>query len=115
MNILDDIQRILNPLNVPFETGIFTEPAPEQYLVIVPLIDKFELYADNLPLADVQEARISVYSQGNYQRLKKQVISAFLEAGYIISQRQYIGYETETGYFHYNIDVTTFYETEETT
>ena len=33
--------------------------------------------------------------------------------GYTLTNRQYIGYETETMYHHYNIDVENYYETEE--
>lgn len=113
MNILEEIKTILAPLGVPLETGIFTNPAPETYLTVTPLIDSYALHADNKPQIDVQEARISIYSKSNYQQLKKQIIVAFLNADYTITLRQYIGYETDTGYYHYNIDVSTYYETEE--
>jgi hypothetical protein len=40
-------------------------------------------------------------------------VKALLAAGYTITDRQYIGYETETGYHHYNVDVAQYYEMEE--
>ena len=45
---------------------MFQGPAPDEYLVIVPLDDTFDIHADNNPGIDVQEARISIYSKGNY-------------------------------------------------
>ena len=62
MNLLTDIQTLLAPLSVPIETGFFTDEAPDTYLVVVPMIDNFDIYADNFPQVDVQEARISIYS-----------------------------------------------------
>lgn len=113
MNILEDLQTILNPLGIPNETGVFTNKAPDEYLVIVPLIDEFEHYADDKPLADVQEARISIFAKSNYQTIKNQVVRAVLAAGMTVTARQFIEFETDTGYFHYNVDVAHFYETEE--
>ena len=113
MNILEELQTVLNPLSIPNETGIFTAAAPDEYLVITPLIDEFEHYADDKPLADVQEARISIFTKTNYQYIKNQVVSAVLAAGFTVTARQFIELETETGYYHYNVDVAIFYETEE--
>ena len=46
-------------------------------------------------------------------KLKNDIVNAFLKAEYTITNRQYIGYETDTGYHHYNIDVDNYYEMEE--
>lgn len=114
MNILKDLQTVLAPVGVPVETGIFTNEAPDRYLVVVPLIDEFENYADDMPLADIQEARISVFAKQNYQQLKNQIVRAVLASGMTVTARQFIEYETDTGYYHYNIDVAHCYEVEET-
>lgn len=113
MNILEELQTVLNPLGLPNETGVFTNQAPDEYLVILPLIDEFDHYADDKPLADVQEARISIFAKTNYQQIKNQVVRAVLAAGMSVTSRQFIEYETETGYYHYNVDVAHFYEMEE--
>lgn len=113
MSLLSDLQETLSALSVPVETGVFTDKAPEQYIVIVPLSDNFDLHADNTPGIDIQEARLSLYSQGSYTSLKNQLVRALLDAEYTITDRQYIGYETETGYHHYNVDVAKYYEMEE--
>jgi hypothetical protein len=109
-----ELQTILEPLGLPVETGVFTNEAPDRYLVVVPLIDEFENYADDLPLADIQEARISIYAKYNYQPIKDQIVRAVLAAGMSVTARQFIEYETETGYYHYNVDVVHCYNVEET-
>lgn len=113
MSLLSDLQETLSVLSVPVETGVFTDEAPAQYIVIVPLSDSFDLHADNAPGIDIQEARLSLYSQGNYTTVKNRLVNELLSAGYTITDRQYIGYETETGYHHYNVDVAQYYEMEE--
>ena len=113
MSILSDIQTVLTPLNIPIETGVFTDAAPAQYIVVTPLSDTFDLQADNAPGVDVQEARLSLFSQGSYTAAKNAVVRALLAADLTITARQYIGFETDTGYHHYNVDVAHYYEMEE--
>lgn len=113
MSILADIQITIEPLGIPIETGVFTDKAPARYIVVVPLADTFDLYADNAPGVDVQEARLSLFSQGNYTAMKNAVTKALLTADFTITERRYIGYENDTGYHHYNVDVAKHYEMEE--
>lgn len=110
MSILSDLQQIIEPFGVPVESGIFTGEAPETYIVIVPMYDEFPVIADNKPQIDTQEAMISIYSKKNYQTLKNHLISALIDNDMTITSRQYIGYETDTGYHHFNIDVAQYYE-----
>lgn len=72
MNILEELNSVLGGLGLPLETGVFSGKAPDEYLVIVPISDGFGYHADNMPHEDVQEARVSVYSRGNYIAIKKQ-------------------------------------------
>lgn len=113
MSVLSDIQTTLEPLGIPLETGVFKDDAPEKYIVVVPMADTFDLHADNGPGCDVQEARISLYAKGSYTEDKNAIVHALLGADFTITDRRYIGYETETGYFHYNVDVAKHYEMEE--
>jgi len=113
MTILSDLQTTLEPLGIPLETGIFSDNAPSEYIVLVPMSDEFELHADNAPEIDVQEVRISLYSKGNYTKAKNAITRALLADEFTITARQYIGYETDTGYHHYNVDAAKFYELEE--
>ena len=113
MSILSDINVTLGKLGIPIETGIFTETAPDKYIVVVPLVDNFEVHADNAPSYDIQEARISLYSKGNYGADKNRIVRLLISDDYTITGRQYIGFETETGYHHYVVDVAKHYEMEE--
>lgn len=113
MSILAEIQAAIEPLGVPIETGVFTDAAPARYIVVVPLTDVFDLHADNAPGVEVQEARLSLFSQGSYTAMKNAVTKALLAADFTITARRYIGYETDTGYHHYNVDVAKYYEMED--
>jgi len=113
MTILEQVNTVLAPLGIPFETGVFTDKAPDRYIVVVPMTDTFDLHADNAPGGSVEEARLSLYSKGSYSQMKNAVVRALLAADITITARQYIGYETETGYHHYNVDVANYYEMEE--
>ena len=112
MSILADINTTIKSLGIPIETGVFHDDAPDKYIVIVPLSDSFILHADNTPECDIQEARISLYAQGSYTKEKNAIIRALLNADFTITDRRYIGYETQTGYFHYNVDVAKHYKLE---
>ncbi len=113
MSILANINTALTPLGIPIETGVFSGVAPDKYIVIVPLNDSFGVNADNAPTYDVQEARTSLYSKGNYGVDKNRIIRALLSADLTITSRQYIGYENDTGYHHYVVDVANHYEMED--
>ena len=113
MSILEDLQVVLETLDVPIETGVFSDTVPGKYMVIVPMSDSFDLHSDNLPCMDVQEARISIYSKGSYTALKNQVVQLLLDSSFTITARSYIGHEDDTGFHHYAIDVAKLYETED--
>ena len=113
MSILADIQTVVTPLDIPIETGVFKDEAPERYIVVTPIADTFDLHADNAHGVDVQEARLSLYSQGNYIKEKNRLVKALLADDFTITDRRYIGYESETGYHHFAVDVAKHYEMEE--
>ena len=113
MSLLSELNTLLSDCGIPVETGIFSDKAPDAYLVITPLSDSFELHADNVPGCETQEARLSLYSKGSYTKLKNALVRALLGADFYITDRRYIGFEAETGYHHYAIDVAQIYELEE--
>lgn len=113
MNILGELNDVLEGLGITVETGVFKTKAPEEYVVIVPLGDGFGYHADNAPQEDVQEARISIYSKGNYLPIKSKVVKALLGNEFSITDRRYIGLETETGYHHYVVDAQKIYKLED--
>ena len=113
MNALSELKSIIETLNIPVETGVFNDVAPNKYIVLIPLTDSFAVMADNSPSYDVQEVRVSFFSKSNYIKDKNQIIRSLFSADFTITGRQYVGYETETGYHHYSIDVAKHYEMED--
>ena len=112
MSILSELTELLNEF-APIETGVFSDIAPEEYIVITPMSDIYELFGDNRPEYETQEARLSIFSLQNYRALKNRVTSALLAADFTITDRRYIGREDDTGYFHYAVDTAKFYSLEE--
>jgi len=112
MSILTELNTLLESIGLPIETGIFSEIPPDEYLVITPLVDSLELYADNLPQAQTEEIRLSLFTKNNYIPLRNRLTKLLLEVGFSITERRYIEFEKDTKYHHYAIDVMKEYEME---
>ena len=110
MTILEEINHILLGMDVPVETGVFTDEAPETYVVLTPLSDVFDLHTDDTPGMDVQEVRLSIFTKGSYTQLKNRIVRQLLAAGMTITDRRYIGFETDTRYHNYAVDTAKAYE-----
>ena len=104
MSILSELKKILSSLGIPIETGVFSSTPPEEYLVLTPITDGLDYFADNLPQIEISEVRISLFTKSNYTQRKSQITELLLQSDFIITQRQYIGHEDDTGYQHYSID-----------
>ena len=113
MNILSEVKTLLETLNIPIETGVFSDKAPDEYIVLVPLADSFPLNADDEPQTDKQELRISIFTKSNYIKLKNSITGRLITHFFYITDRRYNGYETDTGYHQYTIDVAKTYDIEE--
>ena len=113
MSVLSELTELLIALGIPAETGAFKGKAPDEYVVVTPLVDTFGLCADDCPLYELQEARLSLFSKNNYTQRKNQIVKALLAGDFTVTDRLYIGFEEDTGYHHYAIDVAKTYEMEE--
>ncbi len=113
MSILSELNSLLDGLHIPVETGVFSTAAPDEYVVITPLTDTYELHADNRPEFETQEARLSLFSKNSYTQRKNQICVALLETEITVTDRRYIGHEDDTGYHHYAIDVAKEYKVQE--
>ena len=113
MSLLSELKIVIEAVGLPVETGVFSDEPPDEYVVVTPLADTYELHADNLPGYETQEARLSLFSRDNYLKRKKQLSKALLAADFTITDRRYIGHEDDTGYHHYAIDVAKLYRLEE--
>lgn len=108
MSLLRELHTIVE-YYLPVETGVFSGAAPDEYAVIVPMADVYELYLDDLPQYETQEARVSLFSKRNYQHCKRQIVHALWAADITVTDRRYVGHEDDTGYHHYVIDVAKTY------
>ena len=109
MTILEELYNILTGLGLDVETGVFNDRAPDEYIVITPMLDTFPLFGDNMPILESSEVRISLYSQKNYINRKKLIVETLLNMGFTITGQTHLGREEDTGYFHASIDVSKSY------
>ena len=113
MSLLSELNAIAKDKGIAVETGVFSKTPPTEYLVLTPLVDSFDLHADNTPGIDIQEVRLSLFTQGSYTKWKNVLVRALLAADITITDRRYIGHEDDSGYHNYAIDVANYYEMEE--
>ena len=113
MSLLSELKSIAENCGVKVETGVFSDTPPDEYIVLTPLADSFEMHCDNLPEYEIQEVRISIFSKGNYTALKYKLTASIFKADISITDRRYIGHEDDTGYHHYAVDTAKSYEMEE--
>ena len=64
MSLLSETKTIIEALGMPVETGKFSDPAPDRYVVLTPLTDMYELFTDNRPQQTVEEVRIVLFDKG---------------------------------------------------
>lgn len=109
-NILLDITKLMQDIEMPCETGAYTNKAPNQYVVITPIYDDLELYGDDKPTCIIEEARISLFTKGNYLKAKNKILHKLIDDDFTVTDAHYIEFEEDTKYHHYNIDVEKHYE-----
>jgi len=113
MSMLEELNTIVASAGLPVETGVFSKAAPDAYVVITPISEHFELFADNAPGMNIEEARLSLFSKKNYIQKKGLLVRMLLSAGFLVMERRYIGLEEDTDYHHFAIDVAKEYMEED--
>ena len=111
--MLEELNTIVENAGLPVETGVFSAPALDEYVVITPISEHFELFSDNAPGMNIEEARLSLFSKGNYGAKKRLLVRLLLMAGFLVTERRYIELEEDTGYHHFAIDVAKEYMEED--
>ena len=110
MSMLEELNMIVESAGLSVETGVFSGTAPDEYVVITPISEHFALFSDDTPGMNIEEARLSLYSKRNYTQQKDLLVRMLLTAGFLITERRYIGYEEETGYHLFSIDAAREFE-----
>ena len=113
MTLLEELNTLVEGVGLSVETGVFSGVAPDEYVVITPILERFDLFADNSPGMDIGEARLSLFTKGTYYARKHQLVQELFAADFTITDRRYIGYEDDTGYHHFAIDVAKEYVEED--
>jgi len=113
VSILAELTALITSIPLPVETGVFSGIPPDEYCVITPMTDDYAFFADNRPVVDIYEVRISLFSKGNYMKRKRQIVDAVLAADFTITDRRYLAHEDDTGYFNVAVDVAKYYPMEE--
>ena len=111
--MLEELNTIVESAGLPVEIGVFSATATYEYVVITPISEHFELFSDNAPGMNIEEARLSLFSKKNYIQKKDLLVRMLLSAGFLVTERRYVGYEEGTNYHHYSFDVAHEYEQEE--
>ena len=111
--MLEELNVIVESAGLPVETGVFSAAAPDEYVVITPISEHFELFSDDAPGMNIEEARLSLFSKVNYGAKKRLLVRLLLSAGFLLSERRYVGLEEDTGYHNFAIDVAKEYVEEE--
>ena len=62
MSALAELKQIAEGLGLP-SGAVTLKKAPETYLVFTPLYDDLLFYADNKPLVETEEIRISLFAR----------------------------------------------------
>ena len=113
MTILAELNTLLTDLMIQVETGKLSDKALDEYVVLVPISDNFSLFCDDRPKYETSEVRLSIFTKGNYIKLKNKIVKELLNRTFTITDKRYVEYENDTWYHHYNIDVAKYYEMEE--
>ena len=111
VSMLEELNTIVESAGLPVETGVFSGAAPDEYVVLTPISEHFALFSDDTPGMNIEEARLSFFSKKNYTQKKDLLVRMLLTAGFVVTDRRFIGREDDTEYFHVAIDVVK--ETEE--
>lgn len=109
MSILAELKLIAQRLAIPVQTGSFQKKPPGTFLVLTPLTESFPEHADDEPQITQPEVRLSLYTKGSYTTLTDALVRMLLIDDFTVISRQYIEFESDTGYHHYEIDVAKVY------
>ena len=109
LSILAELKLIAQRLAIPVQTAAFQKKPPDTFMVLIPLVESFPEHADDAPQLTQPEVRLSLYTKGSYTILADTLVRRLLQSGFTVTARQYIEYEADTGYHHYEIDVTKVY------
>ena len=90
MTILAELNTLLNDLLNQVETGKLSDKALEELVVLVPISDNFSLFCDDRPKYETSEVRLSIFTKGNYIKLKNKIVKELLNRTFTITDKRYV-------------------------
>lgn len=109
--LLEQVTTVADQEGLPIAVGLYADsPAPGTYLVATPLADMFDVYGDNQPGVEIEDVRLAVFTTGNYLPIRDRLTRALLDAGLTLTARRYVGFEADTGYHHYALDIASHHQ-----
>ncbi|AOZ73402.1 hypothetical protein BK816_00975 [Boudabousia tangfeifanii] len=105
MECLEILVGVFQRLGLQVFTGTWPALPASDYAVLLPLVDIYDLHADNTPSVEIQYVRINLFSQENYLPLVHRLLPLLRQKDLTITERRYIGHDPETGYHHYAVEV----------
>ena len=106
MEIAEEVRALIQlELGLEATLGYFPEKTMDTYIVLTPLSENYPLYGGNKPIVDLQQLRISIFSKSNYGEIRKKLVNKLVFNNFTITLRHYVGYEKNTGYHNYAVDV----------
>ena len=112
MSFLAELNAAISALGVKVETSVFSDEPRDEYVVITPMVEMPVVSADNRPLIEFYEARISLFTKSNYIRRKNQIVKTLLDREFTVTGRRYAGYDPETKFHNFAVDAAKEYFTE---
>jgi hypothetical protein len=110
-----DLKPVIEKFGIPVMTGFFRDGDKQRsavYVVMIPVSESFELYADDTPYNETQTVRLYIVSGKDTTILRRKIALSILKNGFTISDRSFESYNNVSGEFIYTIDVTKDYELE---
>lgn len=109
-HLLTILTHIMDSLGLPVTVARhLPDPAPNTFVVLTPLVDVFDFYADNQPQVDVCEVQVSLFTTENYLEIAKRITEEVLAADLTVRARRYVGFEVDTSMHHWAIDVAHYF------
>jgi hypothetical protein len=104
MNINPLIQSTLADVGCPVDP-IKHDGSEDTYIVYYTYSEVPELFADDECIEEGTYGTVTIYSKGDFKALAKTVKAKLQQAGFTIRQAGPEGYESDTGYYSWLIEI----------
>jgi len=111
-DLLTELTEIITNLKLSVVTGVHGTDdisGKNEYIVLIPMNYDLTGYADDTSWDEVQEIRLSLFHRGDFMAIMRGLTKSLLKTDITITDRRYVGWERNSKYHHYVIDVSKNY------